>query len=66
MPILELNVRHPLVARLSAETDNDRFTDLSHIVLDHALLAEGAALEDPAAYLKRMDKLLFDLGTSKA
>jgi molecular chaperone HtpG len=54
------------VARLSAETDNDRFTDLSHIVLDHALLAEGAALEDPAAYLKRMHKLLFDLGTSKA
>lgn len=65
-PILELNVRHPLVARLSAETDHDRFTDLSHIVLDHALLAEGAALENPAAYLKRMDKLLLDLGTSKA
>ncbi len=65
-PILEINVRHPLVARLSAETDHERFTDLSHIVLDHALLAEGAALENPAAYLKRMDKLLLDLGTSKA
>jgi molecular chaperone HtpG len=65
-PILELNMRHPLVARLSAEMDHERFTDLSHIVLDHALLAEGAALENPAAYLKRMDKLLLDLGTSKA
>jgi molecular chaperone HtpG len=64
--ILELNIRHPLVARLSAETDNERFADLSNIVLDHALLAEGAALENPAAYLKRMNKLLLDLASDKS
>ena len=65
-PILELNVRHPLVARLSAETDNERFADLSNIVLDHALLAEGTPLENPAAYVKRMNKLLLDFEKNKA
>jgi molecular chaperone HtpG len=64
-PILELNIRHPLVVRLSAETDNERFADLSNIVLDHALLAEGAPLENPAAYVKRMNKLLLDLEKNK-
>lgn len=60
-PILEINVSHPLVSRLAAETDNDRFADLSHIVLDHALLAEGAALDNPAAYVQRMNRLLLDM-----
>lgn len=65
-PILEINPGHPLVQRLSAETDEERFADLSNIVLDHALLAEGAALENPAAYIKRMNKLLVELDRDKA
>ena len=60
-PILEINVDHPLVSRLSAETDNTRFDELAHIVLDHALLAEGSQLENPAAYVHRMNKLLLDM-----
>ncbi len=60
-PILEINVDHPLVNRLSAETNDARFDELSHIVLDHALLAEGSQLENPAAYVHRMNKLLLDL-----
>ncbi len=60
-PILEINVEHPLVGRLSGETDEARFDDLSNIVLDHALLAEGTQLENPAAYVHRMNKLLLDL-----
>jgi len=62
-PILEINVEHPLVARLSAETDSARFEELSQIVLDHALLAEGSHLDNPAEYVKRMNKLLLDLET---
>ena len=62
-PILEVNVDHPLVARLSAEADEERFDELSHIVLDHALLAEGSQLDNPAAYVHRMNKLLLDLGS---
>ena len=60
-PILEINIDHPLVARLSAETDAVRFDELSHIVLDHALLAEGTQLDNPAAYVHRMNKLLLDI-----
>ncbi len=60
-PILEINVSHPLVSRLSAETDGTRFGELSHIVLDHALLAEGSQLDNPAAYVHRMNRLLLDL-----
>ena len=44
------------------ETDEQRFDELSNIVLDHALLAEGSQLDNPAAYVHRMNKLLLDLG----
>ena len=60
-PILEINVQHPLVNRLSAEADDARFGDLSHIVMDHALLAEGSQLDNPAQYVQRMNKLLLDI-----
>ncbi len=60
-PELEINVGHPLVRRLSAESDDSRFDELAHIVLDHALLAEGAQLKDPAAYVRRMNQYLLDL-----
>ena len=59
-PVLEVNVSHPLVERLNAETEETRFAELSNIVLDHALLAEGAQLADPAAYVQRMNKLLLE------
>ncbi|MGI9249057.1 MAG: molecular chaperone HtpG [Woeseiaceae bacterium] len=62
-PILEINVAHPLVTRLSTEPDVARFDDLSHIVLDHALLAEGSQLENPAEYVQRMNKFLLDIET---
>ena len=62
-PILEINVDHPLLARLSTEADDSRFNELSHIVLDHALLAEGSQLDNPAAYVHRMNKLLLDIAS---
>ena len=65
-PILEINVDHPLVSRLSAETDDTRFEELSHIVLDHALLAEGSQLDNPAAYVHRMNKLLLEMAPGES
>lgn len=59
-PILEINIEHPLVVRLSAETDDQRFGELSKIVLDHALLAEGTQLESPADYVQRINRYLLD------
>jgi len=66
-PILEINVEHPLVARLSDEADDDRFGALSNIVLDHALLAEGSQLPNPAEYVQRVNEFLLstDAGTEK-
>jgi len=64
-PILEINIEHPLVLRLSAETDDARFTELSNIVLDHALLAEGAQLASPAEYVRRINQLLLEIETGK-
>jgi molecular chaperone HtpG len=60
-PILEVNPRHPLLEKLDAESDEDRFADLSAIILDQALLAEGGQLDDPASYVSRLNKLLLEL-----
>jgi molecular chaperone HtpG len=59
-PILEINVEHPLVTKLSDEADDARFGALSNIVLDHALLAEGSQLANPAEYVQRMNDFLLN------
>jgi molecular chaperone HtpG len=60
-PILELNPGHPLVKRLDAESDEDRFAALATVLFEQAQLASGDALEDPAAYVQRLNKLLLEL-----
>ena len=64
-PILEVNVGHPLLERLSAETDEERFDALSHVLLDHAMLAEGSQIENPAEYVARMNRLLLELDSAR-
>lgn len=60
-PIFELNPEHPLVQKLEQESNETRFGDLAHILFDQANLAEGAQLQDPAAYVQRLNKLLLEL-----
>jgi molecular chaperone HtpG len=60
-PTLELNPTHPLVTKLENESDEDRFADLIEILLDQAQLAEGGQLKDPAAYVRKLNKLLLDI-----
>ena len=62
-PILEINPEHPIVLRLRGE--EARFGDWAALLHEQALLAEGAALEDPAGFVKRMNSLLLEL-SSKA
>jgi molecular chaperone HtpG len=57
-PILEINIKHPIVNRLSGEADDGRFDALSNIVLDHALLAEGSQLDNPAEYVQRINEFM--------
>jgi molecular chaperone HtpG len=61
-PILEINPRHPLVERIAAETDEARFRELAGILLDHALIADGSSLDNPADYVRRMNRLIVELG----
>lgn len=56
-PILEVNPGHALVKRLEAQAD-PHFGDWAELLLDQAMLAEGASLKDPAAFVKRMNALL--------
>ena len=57
-PILEINAEHALVKKLDSAEGGERFDDLAHILLDQAVLAEGGVLEDPAAYVRRVNALL--------
>lgn len=60
-PIFELNPTHPLVQRLKQEPDDQRFGEWTNILFDQATLAEGAQLEDPAQFVRRLNSLLLDL-----
>jgi molecular chaperone HtpG len=60
-PTLELNPTHPLVAKLENESDEDRFGDLIEVLFDQAQLAEGGQLKDPAAYVRKLNKLLLEI-----
>lgn len=60
-PILEINPAHPLLDKLDSEQDEDRFADLSHVLFDQAALAAGEALQDPGAYVRRLNALLVEL-----
>ncbi|WP_455201903.1 molecular chaperone HtpG [Kaarinaea lacus] len=60
-PILELNPQHPLVEKLKNEKDSERFADMTFILFDQALLAEGGQLDDPSAFVGRLNELLLDL-----
>ena len=60
-PVFEFNPEHPLIARLDAETDANRFASLTRVLFDQAALAAGESLKDPAGYVKRLNALLLEL-----
>ena len=60
-PFFEFNAEHPLLHRLDTEQDEDRFHELVELLFDQASLAEGGTLQDPAAYVSRMNSLLMEL-----
>lgn len=55
-PILEINPEHPLLVKL--KSDDQRFNEWTQVLFDQALLAEGGQLQNPAAYVKRINQLL--------
>jgi molecular chaperone HtpG len=57
LPILEINPDHPLIKRIEQASDS-QFSDWSQLLLDQALLADGAQLPDPVSFVRRMNDLL--------
>ena len=57
-PDLEINPRHPLVERIGRSDDEAERGELAHILLDEALLVDGGDLGDPAAFVRRVNRLL--------
>jgi len=62
VPSLELNPEHALVRRLDRETDPQKFERLAVLLFEQAVLAEGRQLDDPAAFVARLNELLAELG----
>jgi molecular chaperone HtpG len=62
VPTLELNPEHALVKRLDRESDPKRFERLALLLFEQAVLAEGRQLEDPAAFVARLNELLAEIG----
>jgi molecular chaperone HtpG len=63
-PALELNVQHALVRHLDALQDAEQFRELALVLLDQALLADGARLEEPAEFVRRLNRLLLSFGAT--
>ena len=60
LPILELNPKHPMVERLKDTADETGFADLAHVLYDQAMLAEGGDLDDPATFVRRINRLIVE------
>ena len=67
-PILEINPTHALVLRLkdSPAEGDAKFADWAHLLFEQALLAEGGTLEDPAAFVRRLNDLMLDMSGAKS
>ena len=62
-PILEINLRHPLVTAISGDTPDA--ADLSFLLLEQAQILDGELPEDPAAFAGRLNRLVLR-GVAKA
>ena len=57
-PIFEINPTHALVTSIKDEQDDERFADITQILFDQAILSEGGQLDDPAAFVHKLNGVL--------
>jgi molecular chaperone HtpG len=60
-PVLEINPHHPVIAQLDREADDERFANWAAVLYNEAVLTAGAHLDDPAAFVTRLNDLLIAL-----
>jgi molecular chaperone HtpG len=57
-PVLEINPQHPLVERLNTRLDDPQLGDWAQVLYSQAVLTLGARIDDPAAFVGRLNGLL--------
>jgi molecular chaperone HtpG len=57
-PTLEINPDHEIVKKLLARSDDAVAQDAAWLLFDQALLMEGVAIPDPAAFVQRLNRVL--------
>jgi len=57
-PILEINPGHPLIARMKKMRNKEKLVDLCEVLFEQAVLAEGRQINDPATFVRRINRLL--------
>jgi len=64
--VLEINPEHPLVARLNNNPDDPRLAEWAHVLYSQAVLTLGARIDEPAAFVTRLNDLLVALAEGDA
>ena len=57
-PVLEININHPLIQKLSGRPDGDTFADAAHLLLDQARIVQGEPVNDAGAFARRMSAFM--------
>ena len=58
VPILEINPKHPIVAKLNDMKDDALFEDVTHLLFEQAMLLDGSELKNPSGFAKRLNAIL--------
>ncbi len=64
-PVLEINPDHPLVRRLNREPADPNLAEWAHVLFDQAVLTMGARIDEPAAFVGRLNDLLVTLSADE-
>ncbi len=64
-PVLEINPQHPLVRRLNRDPADPHLAEWAHVLFDQAVLTAGARIEEPAAFVGRLNDLLVTLASAQ-
>ena len=59
-PILEINPSHAIIIKLKNMKKSKSFDDISQLLLDQAVLLEGAKLKNPTDFVDRLNTILTD------
>lgn len=57
-PILEINPEHEIIKKLEGTDDGAVIEDISHLLLEQALLIEGVELKNPSEFVKRLNRVM--------